>query len=125
MNFKGRVQGGMVVIDGSTACLPDGTEVEIRVVTTVPKSETLPSPLLKYIGAADDLPPDASQTTDQHLHGRRDFMRQLEAASKIVQSWPAWKRGHLEQSNRATNSVPRAVEVEQPNDDRIGVITVE
>ncbi len=52
-------------------------------------------------------------------------MQQLEAVSQVVQNWPAWKRGHLELSNRSTNSVPRAVEVEQPNDDRIGVITVE
>lgn len=125
MNFKGHVQGGMVVIDGSTNGLPDGAEVEIRVITTEPKSETVPSPLLKYIGAADDLPPDASQTIDRHLRGRSEFMRQLEAASKIVESWPAWKRGHLEQSNRTTNSVPRVVEVAQPNEDRTGVITDE
>ena len=123
MNFKGHVQGGVVVIDEPTAELLDGTEVEIRVVTPADGACTVPSPLLKYLGAADELPPDASQTIDRHLRGRSEFMRQLEVASQIVQSWPAWKRGHLEQSNRTTNSIPRRVEVAQPNDGQIGATT--
>ena len=71
MYFKGHVQGGMVVVDAPAADLPEGTEVEIRVVAAVQKSDAAPSPLLKYVGAADDLPPDASQTVDQHLYGGR------------------------------------------------------
>jgi hypothetical protein len=71
MSFKGHVQGGVVVVDEPTAELPDGTEVEIRVIAPAIPSSTVPSPLLKYLGAADDLPPDASQTIDQHLYGGR------------------------------------------------------
>lgn len=67
MNFKGHVEGGVVVVDEPTAELPDGTEVEIRVITPANRCSTVPSPLLKYLGAADDLPPDASQTIDHAI----------------------------------------------------------
>lgn len=38
---------------------------------------------------------------------REDFLKHLEEASKIVNSWPAWKRNILKYSSRATNDIPR------------------
>ena len=38
---------------------------------------------------------------------RREFQRKLDQASKIVESWPEWKKNTLKDSFRSRNTTPR------------------
>jgi hypothetical protein len=73
MVFHAHVQNGTIVMEGIDA-LPDGTELEIRVVSSNPpqKAEGPVRPWLKHIGCIKDMPPDASQRIDEVLYGRPD-----------------------------------------------------
>jgi hypothetical protein len=71
MVYHAHVQNGSIVMDGIDA-LPDGTELEIRVVPSnqSPQAKGPVRPWLKHIGCIKDLPPDASQRIDEVLYGR-------------------------------------------------------
>ena len=74
MEFRGRVRGGVVVLEEG-ASLPDGVEVTVR---TVPLSapegngdaaQTLGQRLMKFAGKATGLPADAARNHDHYLYG--------------------------------------------------------
>jgi hypothetical protein len=70
MVFHGHIRNGVVVVDDAAA-LPDGVEVEIRVIVTAqPLNGSEPKSWLRFSGAVDDLPADASERIDQVLYGR-------------------------------------------------------
>ena len=56
MTFRGHVQSGVVVFDGPQTP-PEGTTVEVAVLTTVEKSP-LRDLLLEFAGTIDGLPSD-------------------------------------------------------------------
>jgi hypothetical protein len=68
MVYRGHVQGGSVVIDD--ACLPEGTQVEIRIVPeSVGGEPSAVRPWLQFAGSIDNLPSEASGQIDQTLYG--------------------------------------------------------
>jgi hypothetical protein len=73
MTYRGKVQGGVVVLE-QPAGLAEGTEVTIQPVeqanqTQTPSEETLSEVLLKFAGKAQGLPPDAARNHDHYLYG--------------------------------------------------------
>lgn len=68
MTYKGRVRNGTIVLD-PPAELPDGAEVIVQ--WQEPNDVRKDRPLMKYVGQATDLPPNASMTIDQQLYGDR------------------------------------------------------
>jgi len=73
MTYRGRVQGGVVLLDPETS-LPEGTLVSIEAIeqterTATPPKETLSEVLLKFAGKAQGLPPDAARNHDHYLYG--------------------------------------------------------
>ena len=73
MSYRGRVQGGVIVLDSATK-LPDGTIVSIEPVAQADelpaeRQETLSEVLLAFAGKAQGLPPDASRNHDHYLYG--------------------------------------------------------
>jgi len=70
MTYRGKVQGGVVVLQDS-ANLPEGTEVEIHAIekTCSEQGESLSKSLLKLAGRAVGLPPDAARNHDHYLYG--------------------------------------------------------
>jgi len=79
MTYRGHVEDGKIILDEG-AGLPDGTEVQVRPLTT-PKTTTGSSRstrkptvgkgLLALAGSAKGLPPDASRNLDHYLYGHR------------------------------------------------------
>jgi len=68
MTYRGRVQNGVVVIEGG-ASPPEGAQVEISLVE---QDEGLPALAERYkdmIGILEGLPPDASVNHDHYLYG--------------------------------------------------------
>lgn len=72
MVFKGHVENGVVVVDGSQV-VPEGARVEIRVLPE-PEAASVPveRPWMRFSGMIKDLPVDASETIDQVLYGHGD-----------------------------------------------------
>lgn len=74
MTYRGKIQNGMVVLEGSDAP-PEGTTVSVRVPKTAARRRgkksipTLYDGLKRFIGMANDLPPDASLNVDHYLYG--------------------------------------------------------
>jgi hypothetical protein len=76
MTYRGRVENGWIVLDGSRR-LPDGTEVSVwplkprgsRPRRARKKAVTLYERLKPVIGKAKHLPPDASTNLDHYLYG--------------------------------------------------------
>ena len=70
MTYRGRVKGGVVVLDGNVK-LPDGAAVEVNLPseTTDCEAPTLLERLKPVIGKAQGLPPDASRNIDRDLYG--------------------------------------------------------
>lgn len=74
MVFRGRVENGVIRLDGS-ATLPEGAEVRVEMVTGAKDSQTPSARVSLYdrlkplIGAAKDLPDDASANVDHYLYG--------------------------------------------------------
>ena len=74
MAFRGRVENGVIRLDGSAA-LPEGAEVRVGIVTGAEDSETPSAGVSLYdrlkplIGAAKHLPEDASANVDHYLYG--------------------------------------------------------
>jgi len=72
MEYRGRIQKGVVVFDGELK-LPEGAEVAVRVVQPAKTDEqTRPSiwdKLLELAGTVEGLPPDMAENHDHYLHG--------------------------------------------------------
>jgi hypothetical protein len=74
MTYRGRVQNGVVILH-PPADLPDGAEVEVRLVeqaADVPagrQGPTLYERLKGVVGKAKGLPPDAALNHDHYLYG--------------------------------------------------------
>jgi hypothetical protein len=66
MEYRGRVQGGVVLFEA--AAPPDGAEVRVEVVQE-PAVPSIWEKLKKYSGAIDDLPPDMARNHDHYIHG--------------------------------------------------------
>jgi hypothetical protein len=67
MTYRGRIEHGVVVLDGSPA-LPEGTEVEVLPVS--PANRPVGEALEKLAGKAHDLPADAAERHDQYRRER-------------------------------------------------------
>jgi hypothetical protein len=67
MTYRGRVQGGVVVLEDAKS-LAEGTEVQVEPVTAAEPSSWA-EVLKEVIGAADGLPPDSSRNHDHYLYG--------------------------------------------------------
>ena len=51
---------------------------------------------------------------------KSEFQKKLDEASKIVESWPDWKKNSLKDSFRSRNTTPREeieVRTQSPTDD--------
>jgi len=72
MTYKGKVKGGVVVLDGNVR-LPDGITVEVDLPEqdADESAPTLFERLKPVTGKAKGLPPDASRNTDRDLYGPR------------------------------------------------------
>ncbi len=74
MVYRGHVENGLIRLDGSVT-LPEGIEVRVEVVSPVSAGEaegggsSLYERLKPVIGAAKNLPPDASVNVDHYLYG--------------------------------------------------------
>ena len=71
MVVRGRVNGGVVVLDDSKA-IPDGTVVRVEPVVEDEPSrpgETVWAMMRRFAGAAKGLPPDLARNHDHYLHG--------------------------------------------------------
>lgn len=75
MGVRGRVKGGVVVLDTSGS-LPEGTVVRVEPVedkggaVKAPEGEqSLSEILLSFAGKAKGLPPDLARNHDHYLHG--------------------------------------------------------
>ena len=75
MSYRGHVENGVVIIDGSIT-LPEGVSVQIDLVndgteqSNLEEGESLYDLLKPVIGAAKGLPPDASINVDHYLYGQ-------------------------------------------------------
>jgi len=75
MTYRGRVKDGVVILD-PPADLPEGAEVEVRLIeeprtaTQGQESPTLYEQLKDVIGIAKGLPTDLAENHDHYLHGR-------------------------------------------------------
>ncbi len=68
MTYRGRVKNGVVLIEGG-ASPPEGSQVEVSLLT---QNEGLPTLAERYkdiIGILEGLPPDASVNHDHYLYG--------------------------------------------------------
>jgi hypothetical protein len=68
MAYKGRVQGGVVVLEPGTH-LDEGIEVRVEPVCDGDEYASLREGLLKFAGAVKGLPPDMARNHDHYLHG--------------------------------------------------------
>lgn len=67
MTLQGRVQNGAIVLIPPTA-LPEGARLRIEVLASE-ITPTLFERLGRFAGAAQHLPPDASEQHDHYLYG--------------------------------------------------------
>ena len=74
MTYRGHVEGGMNVLEG-TKRLPEGTVVRIAPISQSrrkrAKQESLSDLLLSFAGKARGLPRDMARNHDFYLHGQR------------------------------------------------------
>jgi hypothetical protein len=72
MTYRGHVQNGVVVFDGSQVP-PNGASVEVAIVASGTSHsgtvESLSEMLLRHAGKAIDLPNDMAENHDRYLHG--------------------------------------------------------
>lgn len=74
MSYRGHVKNGVVVLDPPTA-LPEGAEVEVRLVeppsdaARAGQGRTLYERLESVVGKARGLPSDAAHNHDHYLYG--------------------------------------------------------
>ncbi|HPD29705.1 MAG TPA: hypothetical protein PLL20_06900 [Phycisphaerae bacterium] len=65
MTYKGKVQGGVVVLEGGAA-LPEGAEVVVEPVEDLPSWAEV---FKDVLGKATGLPKDLARNHDHYLHG--------------------------------------------------------
>jgi hypothetical protein len=70
MAYKGRIKGGVVVMEDKSIDLPEGMEVEVRVTDREDSGLTLYERLEPVIGIAGELPSDLAENHDRYAHGR-------------------------------------------------------
>jgi hypothetical protein len=69
MTYRGRVQGGVVVLEDQ-ASLPEGAEVNVELAQPQPSTaSTLGERLMELSGKAKGLPSDAALNHDHYLYG--------------------------------------------------------
>lgn len=68
MTYRGRVRNGGVVLDEPVQ-LPEGAEVEVRVLSEEAQEPTVGDMLMKFAGKAKGLPPDLARNHDHYLYG--------------------------------------------------------
>lgn len=74
MTYRGHVENGVILLEDAPT-LPEGAELEIRVVAeelAEPQDQAVPSlyeRLRPVIGMAKGLPADASENVDHYLYG--------------------------------------------------------
>jgi hypothetical protein len=68
MTYKGHVENGVVVLD-EPAQLPEGTEVEVDLLSDERQGPTMQAVLLKYAGCMSGLPADFAENHDHYIHG--------------------------------------------------------
>ena len=69
MTYRGRVQGGVVVLE-DPAALPEGAEVSVELAQPPQKAATtLGQRLMELSGKAKGLPSDAALNHDHYLYG--------------------------------------------------------
>ena len=70
MSYRGKVTGGVVVLE-QPAALPEGTVVRVVPVdATEQDDEDLSTMLLRHAGKGKGLPPDLARNHDHYAHGR-------------------------------------------------------
>lgn len=70
MVYKGRIKGGVVVMDESIN-LPEGMEVEVHISDRENSGPTLYERLEAVIGIAEGLPSDLAENHDLYAHGNQ------------------------------------------------------
>ncbi len=68
MTYRGRVQGGVVVLEPGLQ-LPEGTEVRLEPVSASDDLERLREGLLELAGTVTDTPADLAEQHDHYIHG--------------------------------------------------------
>ena len=74
MVYRGHVENGVIRLEDAPT-LPEGVEVEVRLLADDASREKAPSipsvceTLRDFVGKADGLPPDASVNLDHYLYG--------------------------------------------------------
>lgn len=68
MTYRGHVENGVVVFDGSHKP-PNGTAVEVAIVSPSPP-DSLADTLLEFSGVIKGLPADMAERHDHYIHGR-------------------------------------------------------
>jgi hypothetical protein len=69
MTWKGRVSGGVVVVEKG-APLPEGATVQIRLERRSARAlRSLRATLLRHAGKGRRLPPDLAAQHDHYIHG--------------------------------------------------------
>jgi hypothetical protein len=73
MVYRGHVENGVIRLEDAPA-LPEGAEVEVRLLAKDASEEELKVPsvceaLRDFVGKAEGLPPDASINLDHYLYG--------------------------------------------------------
>jgi hypothetical protein len=68
MTYRGRVQGGVIVLEPGTQ-LDEGVEVMVEPVAGSDEYANLREGLLKFAGTVKGLPPDMARNHDHYLHG--------------------------------------------------------
>ena len=68
MVYRGRVQNGVVVVEGAPD-LPEGAEVRVELLTAEEQGSTLGQRLMKFSGVLKGLPSDLARNHDHYLYG--------------------------------------------------------
>ncbi len=70
MTYRGKVQGGVIVLQNQAA-LPQGSSVTVKPVVHPPLTKIggLGPRLMRFAGRATGLPPDAARNHDHYLYG--------------------------------------------------------
>jgi hypothetical protein len=68
MTYRGKVKGGVVVLDGPSVP-PEGTLVRVEEVTADAGHPAWAEVFKDLIGAAEGLPEDMAENHDHYIHG--------------------------------------------------------
>jgi hypothetical protein len=69
MTYHGHIKDGVVILNDAPR-FPDGTEVQVQIMPSVPAAEaSLGQRLMKYAGKAEGLPADLARNHDHYIHG--------------------------------------------------------